>query len=94
MLNLLAFARLYTLNFVAPVDSLDREIEGFSVGDRDDQIKVRATVANRSTVLIDLPEGVVPDYVNYAYFTLVTIDNANLRGGNNLPCPAFSIPVK
>ena len=25
---------------------------------------------------------------------LVTIDNANLRGGNNLPCPAFSIPVK
>ena len=77
-----------------PVDSLDREIEGFSVGDRDDQIKVRATVANRSTVLIDLPEGVVPDYVNYAYFTLVTIDNANLRGGNNLPAPAFSIPVK
>ena len=77
-----------------PVDSLDREIEGFTVGDYDNQIKVRATVASRSSVLIDLPEGVVPDYVNYAYFTYVTIDNANLRGGNNLPCPAFSIPVK
>ena len=77
-----------------PVDSLDREIEGFTVGDYDNQIKVRATVASRSSVLIDLPDGVVPDYVNYAYFTYVTIDNANLRGGNNLPCPAFSIPVK
>ena len=77
-----------------PVDSLDREVEGFTVGDYDNQIKVRATIANRGSVLIDLPEGVIPDYVNYAYFTYVTIDNANLRGGNNLPCPAFSIPVK
>ncbi len=77
-----------------PVDSLDKEVEGFTVGDYDNQIKVRATIANRSSVLIDLPEGVIPDYVNYAYFTYVTIDNANLRGGNNLPCPAFSIPVK
>ena len=77
-----------------PVDSLDREVEGFTVGAYDEQIKVRATIANRSSVLIDLPEGVIPDYVNYAYFTYVTIDNANLRGGNNLPCPAFSIPVK
>ncbi len=76
-----------------PVDSLDREVEGFTVGDYDDQIKVRATIATRSSVLIDLPEGVVPDHVNYAYFTYVTIDNANLRGGNNLPCPAFSIVV-
>ena len=77
-----------------PVDSLDREIEGFTVGDYNNQIKVRATVATRSSVLIDLPEGMIPDCVNYAYFTYVTIDNANLRGGNNLPCPAFSIPVK
>ena len=77
-----------------PVDSLDREIEGFTVGDYDNQIKVKATIATRSSVIIELPEGVVPDYVNYAYFTYVTIDNANLRGGNNLPCPAFSIAVK
>ncbi len=77
-----------------PVDSLDCEIEGFTVGEYDEQIKVRATVATRSSVVIDLPEGVVPDHVNYAYFTYVTMDNANLRGGNNLPCPAFSLTVK
>ncbi len=31
--------------------------------------------------------------VNYAYFHRVTPETADLRGGNNLPAPAFSLPV-
>jgi hypothetical protein len=31
--------------------------------------------------------------VNYAYFVRVTPENADLRGGNNLPAPAFAMDV-
>ena len=55
---------------------------------------------------VDIPEAVLtaaerePDsaavvmgQVNYAFSLRITPENANLRGGNNLPAPAFSLPV-
>ncbi len=78
-----------------PADSLGREVAGFSVGDYDRRTPVRATVTSRCAVAVEVP-GDVPDasHVNYAYFPVVTQENATLRGGNNLPAPAFSLRLQ
>lgn len=77
-----------------PVSSLDMEVEGFSVGDYEHRTLAKATVTSRCGVTVTVPEGTAPTHVNYAYFPIVTPDNATLRGGNNLPAMAFSIEVK
>lgn len=76
-----------------PVGSLDKSVQGFSVGARDSQTPVTATISSRCAVTVDVPEGVDASQINYAYFPIVTPENADLRGGNNLPAPAFSLKV-
>ena len=77
----------------APVESLGKEVAGFSVGDYDHRTPAKATITSRCAVTVEVPEGVEPTHVNYAYFLTVTPENANLRGGNNLPVPAFSLKI-
>ena len=86
-----------------PADSYGMEVQGFSVGDYDHRAPARAVITSRHAVTVDIPEEVLAaadadpaalmGRVNYAYFVRVTPDNADLRGGNNLPAPAFSLPV-
>ena len=79
-----------------PVSSLDCEVQGFSVGQRDAQTPCKATITSRCRVTVEIPDGVSAEQVsqvNYAYFSIVTPENATLRGGNNLPAPAFSLKI-
>ena len=89
-----------------PADSYGMEVQGFSVGNSDHRAPARAVISSRHAVTVDIPEEVLtaaennPDemkalmgQVNYAYFVRVTPENADLRGGNNLPAPAFALEV-
>ena len=89
-----------------PADSYGMEVQGFSVGDYDHRALARAVISSRHAVTVDIPDEVLaaveadPEQakdligqVNYAYFLRVTPENANLRGGNNLPAMAFSVNV-
>ncbi len=79
-----------------PADSYGMEVQGFSFGDYDHRTPARAVIATRHSVMVEVPEGLSPEvlrYVNYAYFHRITPDTADLRGGNNLPAPAFSCQV-
>ena len=77
-----------------PADSLGMEVAGFSVGAYDYRTPARATVTSRCAVTVEIPEN-APDvsHVSYAFFRVVTPENATLRGGNNLPVPAFSLAL-
>jgi hypothetical protein len=77
----------------SPADSYGMEVQGFSVGDYENRVPTHAALASRCAVVIDVPEGADPSRVNYAYSLRVLPDTADLRGGNNLPCPAFSLKV-
>ncbi len=80
----------------SPADSYGLPVEGFSFGAYDRRIPAKATLVTRHSVLVEVPEGLDPAdlaLVNYAFFCHITPENANLRGGNNLPAPAFSLPV-
>ena len=89
-----------------PADSYGMEVQGFAVGDYDHRAPARAVISSRHAVTVDIPEEVLvaveanPDeakalmgQINYAYFVRVTPENADLRGGNNLPAPAFAVDV-
>ncbi len=79
-----------------PMDSCTMEVQGFSLGDYEHRTPARAVVATRHSVMVEIPEGFDPAYlthVNYAFATRVTPESADLRGGNNLPAPAFSIKL-
>jgi hypothetical protein len=89
-----------------PADSYGMEVQGFSVGDYDHRTPARAVISSRHAVTVDIPEEVLAaveanpgeakalmGQVNYAYFVRVTPENADLRGGNNLPAPAFAMDV-
>ncbi len=80
-----------------PADSYGMEVQGFSIGDYEHRTPARAVIATRHSVSVEVPEEIadteLPKYVNYAYFLRVNSELADLRGGNNLPAPAFSIPV-
>lgn len=76
----------------APAESVGMEVHGFSVGAYDNRVSARATIVSRCAVLVDVPEDASDlSYVSYAFFSIVTPENADLRGGNNLPAPAFSL---
>lgn len=76
----------------APADSLGMEVQGFSFGAYDNRVPARATVTSRCAVTVEVPEGAEDlSAVNYAFFCHVTPENADLRGGNNLPAPAFIV---
>lgn len=74
----------------APMESLGMEVQGFSVGAYDHKLPARATVTGRCIVTVEVPEGATDlSSVNYAFAVRITPENADLRGGNNLPAPAF-----
>ena len=89
-----------------PADSYGMEVQGFSVGNYDHRAPARAVISSRHAVTVDIPAEVLDaveanpaeakalmGQVNYAYFIRVTPENADLRGGNNLPAPAFAMEV-
>ena len=51
-------------------------------------------IASADTVTVKIPDGADPSYINYAYESNVTEDNAQLIKSNGLPCPAFRIKTK
>ena len=82
------------------------EVQGFTVGDYDHRTSARATVTSRHAVTVDIPAevlavaeadpdnvGAIMGQVNYAFSLRITPENADLRGGNNLPAPAFAMDV-
>ncbi len=79
-----------------PADSYGMEVQGFSIGDYEHRTPAHATIATRHSVAVDVSECVTAEqlaYVNYAFSMNINPDTADLRGGNNLPSPAFSIKV-
>ncbi len=79
-----------------PADSNGMEVHGFSLGDYDHRTPARATLFTRHSVVVEIPADIDPaalTHVNYAFATHITPETADLRGGNNLPAPAFSIKV-
>ncbi len=79
-----------------PADSNGMEVQGFSFGDYDHRIPAKATLFTRYSVVVEIPADIDPatlTHVGYAYFHRVTPDTADLRGGNNLPAPAFNIKI-
>ncbi len=79
-----------------PADSNGMEVRGFSLGDYDHRTPAKATLFTRHSVVVEVPADIDPaalSHVNYAYFHRVTPETADLRGGNNLPAPAFSVKI-
>lgn len=90
----------------SPADSYGMEVQGFTVGDYDHRTPARAVITSRHAVTVEIPAEVLaaaeadPEgakailgHIGYAFFLRITPENADLRGGNNLPAPAFCIPV-
>ncbi len=80
----------------SPRDSYSMEVQGFSLGDLEHLTPTRAVIATRHSVMVEIPADIHPDaltHVNYAFTPHVTPENADLRGGNNLPAPAFSLKI-
>ena len=89
-----------------PADSYGMEVQGYTVGDYDHRAPAHATITSRHAVTVDIPAEVLaaaeadPDnakaimgQVNYGFSLRITPENADLRGGNNLPAMAFSMNV-
>ncbi len=79
-----------------PADSYGMAVQGFSFGDFEHRTPAHATVATRHSCTVEIPEGIDPDaltQVNYAFASHITPETADLRGGNNLPVPAFSLKI-
>lgn len=79
----------------SPEESIGKEVQGFSIGGYDDKVPVRAVITASDTVTLYPTDNICiktsPTYINYAFFLVITDENANLHGGNGLPAPAFSI---
>lgn len=77
----------------SPRDSIGAEIKGFRVGPKGADLPARAVIETRGCVLVDVPEGADACEVSYAYAIRASVEHADLRNGNNLPCYAFSLHV-
>ena len=69
-------------------------VAGFSVGPYTKRVEATATITSKNTIVVDVPDGANPTYVNYAFFMTVTTENANLRNGFGLPAAAFSVKIE
>lgn len=79
-----------------PAESNGMEVHGFSLGDYEHRTPAKATLFTRHSVVVEVPDNIDPaalTHVGYAYFLRVTPEKADLRGGNNLPAPAFNIRI-
>ena len=73
-----------------PRYSIGLPVSGFSVGNYENKIPADATITSRGQVTVKVPEGADTSCVNYCFE--INVD-PELYNGNNLPCPAFSIPI-
>ncbi len=73
-----------------PKNSVGLSVGGFSVGPYEDRKAAEATITSRGQVTVKVPEGADTSFVNYCF--AINVD-PELYNGNNLPCPAFAIPV-
>ena len=73
-----------------PKFSVGQSVGGFSVGAYENRKEAEATITSRGQVTVKVPEGADTSFVNYCF--AINVD-PELYNGNNLPCPAFSIPV-
>ncbi len=76
-----------------PEESIGQTVEGFSVGDYSNRIPAKATIVSPNTIVVDVPEGADPTFVNYAYSKGVSPVAANLYASNEFPTPSFSLAV-
>ncbi len=79
-----------------PADSYGMAVQGFSFGDYEHRTPARATVVTRHSCMVEIPADIDPaalTQVNYAFASHITPETADLRGGNNLPAPAFRIKL-
>ena len=68
-------------------------VNGFSFGTIDAQSPAAADIISADTVRVKIPDGADPSYLNYAYYSEITRENAQLIKRGGLPCPAFRIKV-
>lgn len=73
-----------------PRYSIGLSVGGFSIGSYVNKIPAEATITSRGQVTVKVPEGADTSFVNYCF--AINVD-PELYNGNNLPCPAFAIPV-
>ena len=83
-----------TVKGLSPEESIGKTVAGFSVGKKNRIKEATATITSKNTVVIDVPEGATLKEINYAYFMIVTPENATLYASNGLPAPAFSLPLE
>lgn len=55
------------------------------------QVNAAAEITDADTVTVTVPDGADTEYLDYAYISEITEDNAELIKSNGLPCPAFRI---
>ena len=67
---------------------------GFSFGYQDNVTDADAVITGPDTVAVTVPGGVDASYLNYAYASRITPDDAPLYDGTGLPCPAFRIKTE
>ena len=79
---------------LTPAQSIGQMVAGFSVGPYTKRVEATATITSKNTIVVDVPDGANPTYVNYAFFMTVTTENANLRNGFGLPAAAFSVKIE
>ena len=79
---------------LTPEQSIGKTVAGFSVGVYAKRTLATATITGKNTIVVNVPDGVSPDAVNYAYFMTVTTENANLRNSFDLPAAAFSWEIE
>ena len=83
-----------TVKGLSPEESIGKTVAGFSVGKKNRIKEATATITSKNTVVIDVPEDATLKEINYAYFMIVTPENATLYASNGLPAPAFSLPLE
>ena len=67
-----------------------QSIAGFTVGPYADRKEAKATIVSSDRIVVKVPEGADARFVNYCFAINVAPE---LYNGNDLPCPAFSLPV-
>lgn len=69
-------------------------VKGFSFGDYGSLTPAEAKTVSPYEIDVSIPKDCNSDRVNYAFSLRITPDNADLKGTNGIPCPAFSLLIE
>ena len=72
----------------------ENTVGGFSFGDFDGIKDAVAEITGDDAVTVYVPDGADHSYINYAYYSRITEQNAQLYKKEGLPCPAFRIKTE